>query len=287
MPDITEQILAEINPLYNPLPPTVDETLTEYRESISGEIAQLWEYFDDLEYEGNQITIEWATRELRGHQMGWVRVGLVADRVRRYRLYRGKFPDWKTYCQEVLGKKSWQVNKTIKCALAVMALIDWGDFEIIPSCISQVDKLLACCQKSGQLLVDAWQTVTETLPEAFLITANSISEVLGFPVDYGNRIPKRLCDRLREVADRDGMTIEEKIEELLYLEEVDTECATDDGELEETEVSEDQEQAWREDMNQLVTEHDRQLWFLGAIAKMFKPISSSQFSWLRQVRYQT
>ena len=225
MPDITDQIIAETtpDPHYHPLPPTVGLTLTEYRENIVEELIlekldELLSYHDDLDDHGNQITIQWATREMQDGQMGWVRMGLVADRVRRYRLYRPHYPNWQTYCQEVLGKWNWQVNKIIKCALAVMELIDEG-YDLIPTCISQADRLIACCKKSGQLLIDAWETVTQEVPKAYLLTANRISEALGFPVDHGNQIPKRLRDRLRAVADRDGMTLEEKMEELLHIDE--------------------------------------------------------------------
>ena len=117
MPDITEQILAETtpDPLYHPLPPTVEGTLSEYRDNVAEEIAQLLSYEQDLVDNDTYLTIEWATNEMKEHQMSWVRMGLVADRVRRYRLYRPHFPDWKTYCQEVLGKQNWQINKIINC----------------------------------------------------------------------------------------------------------------------------------------------------------------------------
>jgi len=223
--------------------------------------------------------------------MGWVRMGLVADRVRRYRLYRPHFPNWQTYCQEVLGKNNWQVNKIINCALAVMAIIDEG-YDLIPTCISQAERLIACCKKSGQLLVEAWETVAQEVPKAYLLTANRISEALGFRVDHGNQIPKRLRDRLRAVADRDGMTIEEKMEEFLHLDGEESTTNENEEELyetdEELEELKAKERAWREDMNQLVQEHDHQVWFLGAVTRLLRPVNKpSQFSWLRQLRYQT
>ena len=125
MPDVTDKILAEItpDPRFHPLSPTV-EKLEDYAHNFRSELAEMMgeEYFleaeleqydDDLDYQGNQITYEWATNEILGHQMNWVRVGLVADRVRRYRIYKHKFPDWNTYCKEVLGKQAWQMKKSL------------------------------------------------------------------------------------------------------------------------------------------------------------------------------
>lgn len=286
MPDITDKILAETapNPLFNPLPPTVGE-LTEYRDNFRGELAELMGYCDDLEYQGNQITIEWAISEMKGHQMNWVRVGLVADRVRRYRLYRGQYPNFRVFCQKILGKHNWQVNKIINYSLMVVELIDQG-FEIVPTCMAQAEKLWQCCHKSGALLVDAWATVTDKLPESFLITAKSIGEVLGFPTEYRPRMNKQQRRKIQELADRDGMNFDEKLDELIALDETSNTTEQEDDQTDEDMTV--KEQVWREDMEQLVEEHDRQLWFLAALARLFKPIANpSQFSWLRKVRYQT
>ena len=173
-------------------------------------------------------------------------------------------------------------EKIINAALAVMELIRHGS-PILPTCISQAQKLIDCCKKSGALLVDAWESVLEQLPAAHLLTSNSIAEALGFPVDYSDKIPKRYRQKIRELADRDGMTIDEKLEQ--WIEE--------DSEIEpEPESTEDQElnvtdQLWHREMMELVQKHDHQIWFLSAIARLFKPISSSQYSWLRNLRYQT
>ena len=141
MPDVTDKILAEItpDPRFDPLSPTVGK-LEDYAHNFKVELAEMigeeylidGEYFlemelekysDDLDYQGNHITYEWATNEILGHQMNWVRVGSVAERVRRYRIYKHKFPDWKTYCEKVLGKQAWQMKKIINAAGAVMELI--------------------------------------------------------------------------------------------------------------------------------------------------------------------
>lgn len=299
--DVTDQWIRENtpDPLYHPLSPTVGKIEDEIyflREGIAErlgldleEMGELWEmeiseYDHNLEYQGNQITLEWATNELKGYQTSWVCLGLVADRVRRYRLYQGKYADWNTYCKEILGKQNWQINKIIKAAKAFITLLQEG-FAILPTCVSQAEKLLDCCKKSGNLLSKSWEIVVERLHEPQLITAKSICEVLGFPMEHKNKISRNQRERIRELADRDGMTFDEKLDELLKLDENPQE---QEEELEDDpKLMELKEQLWHRDLNQLIEEHDRQLWFLGTIMKLFdwQP-KVSQFHWLRQARCQ-
>lgn len=272
MPDLTDQFIQEStpDPLYFPLSPTVDN---------------LSQYAEDLEYEGNQITIEWAIHEMQGHQMSWVKLGLVADRVRRYRLYRDKYPDWQTFCKEVLGKKGWQIDKTIKFAKAALYLLD-QEFSVLPTCKSQVEKLIDCCKKSGQLLEDAWSSVVEQLPKPSLLTVNSIGEALGFPTEYEPKLSKHQRDNVAEIARRRGITFSEQLDEWIAMESEPEPEPDDEEEFSENEpnLSVDPND-WQSDMQELVREHDSQLWFLSAIARLVKP-QVSQFNWLRNVRCQ-
>ena len=271
--DITDRILSELpDPLYSPLSPSYDE-LTEYAE--------------DLEHWGNQITYEWASNEIMTHRMGWIRMGLVADRLRRYKLYKGKFADWQTYCKKCLGLQNWQVNKTIKYALVAMDIIRHGAF-VLPTCKSHVEKLLECCKKTGIDYIKAWEMVVERLPEQSLITAKNICEVLGFPMEDNRqiRLPRYLRDRLQNAAFREGITLEEKLSQLL---DEDEGIYPEDETEEETSTQEEKEQAWRDDLKQLVQEHDREIWLMTAISKLIHlgKRKASQFSYLGQSRLQT
>jgi len=274
MPDLTDQFIRETtpDPLYHPLLPAVENI----------EI-----YASDLDYEGNQITIEWAINEMQEHQMSWVRLGLVADRVRRYRLYKDKYPDWQTFCLEVLGKKGWQINKTIECAKAAFYLFDEG-FDILPTCQSQAEKLIECCKKSGHLLENAWSSVVEQLPQASLLTRNRIGEALGFPTEYEPKLPKQFREQIKALAERDGVTVEDKLAEWIAMDtepEPEPEPDTEPEPTPDDRLNEADPQAWQSDMLELVREHDSQIWFLSAIARLCKP-KVSQFNWLTSVRCQ-
>lgn len=271
--DVTHEILSEhYNPLYSPLSPSYDE---------------LTAYADDLDYWGNQISFEWASSEIMTHRMGWVRVGLVADRVRRYRLYQGKFADWQTYCRQCLGKDNWQVNKIIKAAKATLEIIRHGAY-VYPTCMAHIDKLLECCKKTGVDYLRAWDIVAERLPEQMLITARSIGEVLGFPTEENRKlnIPRHLRDRLQDAAFHDGVSVEEKINQLLDMEQG---IEPEEADEEETASDEEKEQAWRDDLKQLVEEHDGVIWLMTAISKLINQGKRkvSQFSYLRQLPCQT
>ena len=279
MPDVTNQ--WEQNPLYNPLSPTV-ETLEEY--------------FNDLEYEGNQITIEWATQEMLGHQMNWVRLGLVAERVRRYRLYRPQYADWNTFCMEVLGKRAWQMTRTINCAVVVVELIKYGSY-FYPTCQAQAQALIDCCKKTGELLIDAWAKVEATYPEAWMLTANNICAALGFNPERNN-ISKNRRKQLKKLADRDGLTLSEKIDELIEQEEERIRQEEEEERIRQEEEEERRrqeaqntdkiekdvtEEKWFKEMKEDVERHDIQLWFVAAINRLFRA-PKSQFSWLRCCR---
>ena len=84
MPDITDSILNEYNnPYADPLPRSTQEVLA---------------YADTLIYEGNQLDFDWAHSEIKAHTLNWVRVGLVAYRVRLYRLYQKQYRRFQDYC---------------------------------------------------------------------------------------------------------------------------------------------------------------------------------------------
>ena len=242
---------------------------------------QLIDYDGDLEYEGNQISYEWATNEILGHQMNWVRLGLVAERVRRYRLYRFKYPDWHTYCTEALGKQTHLITKTIDAALVTMALIREG-FDILPTCKSHALELIKICQKTKETAIDTWYEITAKLQHQVLITVPNIMEVTGFASEGKKstlKLPKHLKERLQRVADNNDLSVEETIEQMLDVEE-------NILPEEETEVTEEKEQLWHRDLKNLIEQHDSEIWLLTAIAKMTAPLrrKTSQFSWLKQVR---
>jgi len=143
-----------------------------------------------------------------------VRVGLVADCVRQYKLYE-KFEDAKRNCQtfaescrKIIGKSEWYVNKIIAAAKICLKLIKLGFQEPqLPDCEYQARPLVRAYQKADQVyqvarkkygtaiddgavpegveipptpdevLVKNWNKVISSLPTHH-ITGNKIAEIL-------------------------------------------------------------------------------------------------------------
>jgi hypothetical protein len=291
MPDITEQILNEIEAL----PPSVNDLL---------------EYEQQLVYDSPYIEYEWANHEIKTNLLGWVKVGLIADRVRHFRLYKeGKFTKWKDYCKTIIGKLPWQVNCLIDSAKVVLELAKAG-FETLPSCESQAsslvryfDKSQFCCDQ--QQLIEKWREVLSSLPSHH-ITKNSIDETLGHPMmakksritisthtrerldrELGDRelpttqdklinelldekeassdplfgFPKKLRKQIEAISVKENLSVEEVIAKYLDLPLDESEVDEDVEALDEiTEVPKHKIERWEQDLELLVEEHDNQTW---------------------------
>jgi hypothetical protein len=268
MPDITDQILNEYNnPYAEPLPPSTQEIL---------------HYADLLISEGNQLDFEWAHSEIKLHTLNWVRVGLVAYRVRLYRLYQNQYQRFQDYCEQALGRKLWQIKELIKASSVVIELARAG-FEILPNCISQAMKLYRYLD-SGEL-IEKWQQVLDSVP-AHSITGMKIDESLGHDLPKKARlhIPRELRDRLSEIALRHETTVEEILADV--VEQYDR-VEEEDDEDEVSEVSKHKMEVWDTDLETLIAEYEIQQFLWCSLVKLSRRKSSvnrSQFSWLREFR---
>jgi hypothetical protein len=237
MMDVTANFLPD--PMYYPLPPSVDSILT---------------YADELEYEGKNITFTWATHEITNHLLNWVRVGLVAAKVRLYRLYKGAYRNFQEFCERKLGLSTWRVGRIIKAAAVTIELAKAG-FTILPKCEAQASCL---SRYSGEELIAKWQQVINAMP-SHRITANAIDEELDHPRSQKGtiRVDKKLMAKLRRRAVELGISVEEMLEEWLNDE-------TDDSDLEESddflEIDPVAIQRWESDLEELVRDRDRQDW---------------------------
>lgn len=160
MPDITDQILAEIE--IDSSPPSVMSVL---------------EYQDNLLYTANcEINSNWSSQEISTNLLGWVKAGLLMTRVCRCRLYKDKFKSWQNYCEQAIGKSQWQAKRIMQSAQVVVQLAMAG-FNILPNCVSQANTLVRYLT-NVELLIEKWQQVISRVPRAS-ITQNSIDEELG------------------------------------------------------------------------------------------------------------
>ena len=234
--DITASFLP--NPMYYPLPPSIDNILV---------------YAEELEFEGKNITFTWATHELTNHLMNWVRVGLVAAKVRLYRLYKGAYRNFQEFCERKLGLTFWRINRIIKAAAVTIELAKAG-FTILPKCEAQASCLV---KYSGEELIAKWQQVIKAMPE-HRITANAIDEELDHPRKQKKgkiSVSPETEMKLRRRALDECKSVDELIEELLDEGSIDDDEADDVEEIDPEAI-----QRWESDLEELVRDRSRQDW---------------------------
>ena len=249
------------DPLYNPLLPSVEELLV---------------YDQELEDECPWITFEWANYEIKNHLLNWVRVGLVAEKMRYLKLWREKFTSFADYCQKALGKSHWQIGRIIKAAKVTMLLACAG-FETLPTCEAQASKLVKFLSDPN-LLVEKWQEVLRSVPK-HLITRNSIGEVFGEESPKEKlSLSKKLKEKLKRKALELGVSVEELLED--FLEE--DEPVEEEGKVEEQHKScsdyeldsnlhQKRVKRWQDDLEQICLEHQLKNWLSLTWLKLLVP----------------
>ena len=180
--------------------------------------------------------------DIKGNFLSFVRTGLLAYKVKIWKLYRKSYRNFKTFCEEALGVTHWQINRTIEAARVVMELVQSG-FSILPQCEAQARPLT---KFTGAELCANWQIVVENLPPS-KITGNSIAEVLGMESTTGSiRLPKEFIVQLRDEANALGLSLEE------YLRVLHEERNVTTPPDEETIA------AWQEDLVRMTKEYEAQ-----------------------------
>lgn len=250
------------DPLYEELPPSV---------------SRIIEYDSLLLYEDQYLTYEWATYEIKQHLLNWVRVGLVAEKVRYYKLWKGRFSSWQEYCEKAIGKAKWQISKTIKAARAMLYLAHAG-FETLPTCEAQISKFLKTAPQETDL-IESWRKVLEEVPK-HLISADAIGRVFGEePKKKRISVKSDLHERLERKARDLGISVEQLLEG--WLEEDDIvepeshhesstgELSEDDGAID---IDRDKMARWQTDLEAIVKEHDFQNWLTLVWFKFLVPV---------------
>ena len=269
--DVTNNLLPD--PLSHPLFPSIDSLI---------------EYAKELDYESNAITFEWATHEIRNHSLGYIRVGLVADVVRRYKIYQHPQDSskqcrcFREYCEKILGKTEWYVNKIIDAAKAALALINSGcPLEKLPTCEYQARPLAKIFKEAtktwnnfwnveqanmpdddaispvepSQIVAEKWQQVIDQLPP-HQISGEKVAEILE---DKSKPLAKRKVymrtstrEKLERAAREAGMTPDDYLDALLDS-NLDNNLDADAVE----EPTAEQIETWSDDVKELVEQHER------------------------------
>ncbi len=254
--DITFDLLPD--PLYDPLPPSFEEIVS---------------YIYELDAEGNNITFEWADNEIKNHLMSFVRVGIVAYKVKLYRLYKKQFKTFQEYCEKSLGKTSWAINKIIAAAKVTLRLAKAG-FKQLPQNESQARPLTKFDEETA---IQKWQEVLKSAPP-HRITANHVEKIIDGEKENSKTrvtIDKNVYQKLKRKAKKLGKTVDELLDELLG-DDFEDERQSDERQSDERQPDEPQPDEpqpdelqpdepqpitsmelrfWLSDMQQLLVEH--------------------------------
>ena len=143
------------------------------------EYQPLLDFESEIMDEGKFANVDVLTKEIRRGFLDYVRQGIMLHTIRRYRLYKDKFKDFKTYCEQGLGRQHFYCKQIIKAADICLRLIKAG-FQILPNCVAQATTLgkHAVVDKYGDSpLQSKWQEVVDTVPKG-RISAATIAEII-------------------------------------------------------------------------------------------------------------
>jgi hypothetical protein len=153
--------------------------LDEWAPLPGAEYQPLLDFESEIQDEGKFANFDLLTIEIKRGFLDYVRQGIMLHTIRRFRLYKDKFKDFKTYCEQGLGRQHFYCKQIIKAADICLRLIKSG-FKILPNCVAQaisLVKYVAVDQYGDSPLVSKWQEVVSTVPKE-RISAVTIAETV-------------------------------------------------------------------------------------------------------------
>jgi hypothetical protein len=143
------------------------------------EYQPLLDFESEVLDEGKFANVDIFTTEIKRGFLDYVRQGIMLHTIRRFRLYKDKFKDFKAYCEQGLGRAHFYCKQIIKAADICLRLIKAG-FNILPNCVAQATTLgkYAAVDKYGESPLESkWQEVVQTVPKE-RISAVTIAETI-------------------------------------------------------------------------------------------------------------
>ena len=196
----------------------MQSVLDEWVERPGAEYQPLLDFESEIQDEGKFADVDFLTKKIKRGFLDYVRQGIMLHTIRRFRLYKDKFKDFKTYCEQGLGRQHFYCKQIIKAADICLRLIKSG-FNILPNCVAQAIPLLkyATVDKYGDSpLQEKWQEVVDTVPKE-RISAVTITETIDenpAPALQQVRIKKATYDLLAKKAAAAGLSFSELLDRI-------------------------------------------------------------------------
>lgn len=167
-----------------------------------------------------ELKLDHLTYQIRTEDLGFVRRGLIAYRIRRERLYKQKYDNFGDYCRVELGRSRSYMDRLIEAARVFMELMTVG-CKVLPWNESQCREL---AKFTGSELTHRWNAIVKTL-EPHQITASSIRGFLSGedeenvePEDLSIKLPGYQANYLAALAIRVCMGVQELV--VMTLDEI-------------------------------------------------------------------
>ena len=119
--------------------------------------------------------LEYLKFSIYNNEYSFIRTGLIAFKIKVFKLYKGVAKSFKQFCEDHLHKTHWIIDRLIRSAKTCIDLIVSG-FEVLPRNEAQCRALMSGCQ--GDIIL-AWQQVLDDHEGQYhKITAKSITRSL-------------------------------------------------------------------------------------------------------------
>ena len=223
----------------NPFTPLYQQPDQELSEDLS--VQQILDYANKLDDKiAGDFDLGGVINEIKNNTLSFVRIGLLAFKVKVLKIYRQSYSTFKDFCEKAIGITHWQVNRMIEASRVVIELAQNG-CEVLPKNEAQARPLT---KFTGDDLCANWQTILDTTKE-YKITGSRIAETLGMEVKSKSlRLPPDFYYEVQGKALEAGMSVTEYLKMAVKaVEGVE-------------EVDELQLQAWQEDLDTLVADQD-------------------------------
>lgn len=224
----------------NPFTPLYQEPDVDPSEDLS--VQEILDYALTLEDQiPGDFSLSQVVNEIKSNSLSFVRTGLLAYKVKVYKIYRNVHRNFKEFCEKALGVSHWQINRNIEAARVVVELAQNG-FDILPKCEAQCRPL---SKFSGAELCANWQSVLDTTPP-HRITGKAINEALGIET---NSECMRISPKAYYIVKKKALEVGISVDKLL-IETFGDDTSTqfvDQRNLDE----------WEEDLQALVDEQEK------------------------------
>ena len=207
-----------------------------------------------------------ALNQLKSHQFGWVKFAAWAFRFKTKRFYKRHHKTWKQFCEKVLHRSFYYVDKLIKAARVMKDLLSAG-FDVLPQNEYQCRFLTKFW---GEELIEQWSMIVDAVPP-HMITGDLLRSQFSTREEKEEKwvkVNSQVWEEFQAKARSQNLDPIEIMEDIIedWEGEEDEQMTDELNDDEDEEVTTQKLEAWMEDVQALIEEKDRaDNWFIKLI----------------------